>query len=478
MAETVTFTPFERLFGVFSVGNLAVYCATVDYVPGPSPVVEDHTAKALALTFGMRGGPLEFTSFAALKEALAAVDAQELFFDVKDLFNTAVDAMEMFGQRNDAWDACLKRALRQRAAFRAVAAIPREPLDELFSELNVFHDDHNDYARLSSRAAALSLGAPRSVHRLAIDATPTIVTAAPDDLSPDAWHRGYFDDYARDYELNAFRVAADRPPRMCPKGQHQIPMSFDYCGECAVFFDDTYFCKLCNTPTKKDLALRGLCRGWPLRACPVRRRQQARQSSRVQPTLEARRRISPRAEQERPRQRGGAVPTFGASSCRPPRQPISICGFVCRYGTFGRGDAHAARVAATFLAIYGDVFPFARCGQRGNAIVRFPPDGSPYHQTPRRRGPGGARCGGGVGTACARISGFFTARGRGVGRSRRRFSSALVSSWSRLCRRASSQGAQCGIPRRRCRDRRYPPAARRWVGGPPNPLGPRLAPSV
>jgi hypothetical protein len=67
--ETVTFTPFERLFGVFSVGNLAVYCATVDYVPGPSPVVEDLTAKALALTFGMRGGPLEFTSFAALKEA-------------------------------------------------------------------------------------------------------------------------------------------------------------------------------------------------------------------------------------------------------------------------------------------------------------------------------------------------------------------------------------------------------------------------
>ena len=50
---------------------------------------------------------------------------------------------------------------------------------------------------------------------------------------------------------------------MCPKGQHQhqIPMSFDYCGECAVFFDDTYFCKLCNTPTNKDLALWGLCHG-------------------------------------------------------------------------------------------------------------------------------------------------------------------------------------------------------------------------
>ena len=72
---------------------------------------------------------------------------------------------------------------------------------------------------------------------------------------------GYFDDYQRDYEVAAYRVGVVRPPRVCPKGLHEVPSSFDYCGQCGEFFPDTYFCRLCNTPTQKSLAERGLCRG-------------------------------------------------------------------------------------------------------------------------------------------------------------------------------------------------------------------------
>jgi hypothetical protein len=46
------FTPAERLFGIYSVGHLAMYAATEDYVPSESPVVKALVDAAANLSFG------------------------------------------------------------------------------------------------------------------------------------------------------------------------------------------------------------------------------------------------------------------------------------------------------------------------------------------------------------------------------------------------------------------------------------------
>jgi hypothetical protein len=56
----VELTPMERMFGVFSIGNLAVYCATADYVPGQLPILSTLSQAALHLSFGPSGGNLDF----------------------------------------------------------------------------------------------------------------------------------------------------------------------------------------------------------------------------------------------------------------------------------------------------------------------------------------------------------------------------------------------------------------------------------
>jgi hypothetical protein len=59
--------------------------------------------------------------------------------------------------------------LRRRAGYR-LASIPCAPLDELFQDLTVFHDEASDFACLTSKAANLFLGAgSRSVLAALID---------------------------------------------------------------------------------------------------------------------------------------------------------------------------------------------------------------------------------------------------------------------------------------------------------------------
>jgi hypothetical protein len=114
------FTPAERLFGIYSVGHLAMYAATEDYVPSESPVLKTLVDAADGLFFGTRGEGLKFDTFAILVSQLAAVDSQELFFDVKQLHALVVDKMEAYGRRQEAaWDVLLMAEMRQRAAFRA-----------------------------------------------------------------------------------------------------------------------------------------------------------------------------------------------------------------------------------------------------------------------------------------------------------------------------------------------------------------------
>ena len=186
-----------------------------------------------------------------LVDALAKVDAQDLFFDVKLMFTSVVGAMESYGKNKDAaWDGLLITEMRRSASFKARAAITRDPLNELMSALAVFHEEHNDFARHSSHLAGLSLGSSGAVN--------TVLSAA--EAAPCWGGGGYFDDFARDFD-SVYRVGLVRPPRMCPKNLHDVPPSFDYCGDCGLFFPDTYFCRTCNTPTQKSLAERGLCRG-------------------------------------------------------------------------------------------------------------------------------------------------------------------------------------------------------------------------
>ena len=286
--ELCEFSPLERLFGIYSVGHLAVFAATVDYVPGESPIVTALLDASERLSFGPRGGELTFTSYAALVAALAEADSQELFFDVKHMFSTVVGAMEAYGKNKDqAWDGLLITEMRRGASFKARAAIAREPLDELMAALTALHEEHNDFARHSSRFDSLTLGAMGTVN--------TVLSAT----EPASWGGsggcgGYFDDFQRDFD-NVYRLGVSRPPRMCPKGLHTVPSSFDYCGECAVFFPDTYFCRTCNTPTQKELAVRGLCRG-ALRFRAMRRGRRGLQRATGQEELDVAGLLAPRAE--------------------------------------------------------------------------------------------------------------------------------------------------------------------------------------
>ena len=77
--EVCEFTPLERLFGIYSVGHLAVFAATVDYIPGESPLFIALLAASESLSFGPRGGDLTFASYATLVAALAEADAQDFF---------------------------------------------------------------------------------------------------------------------------------------------------------------------------------------------------------------------------------------------------------------------------------------------------------------------------------------------------------------------------------------------------------------
>ena len=252
--DALAFTEFERLFGVFSVGHLAVFAATSDYLPSASPLVDALDLTCLRLHFGGPGCDPSYDTFADLVAALAAVDAQDLFFEVKPVFASVVGAMERCGRRNEVeWDTILVKALRSRNAHKTVAYIDRKPLDALLASLIVLKDLSYDYARNTSDFGALDMGAPVAVH------TPT--TSAPAGAPTACWGVNLEDDFVRDCELRVFRVSAERPQRMCKKGLHSAPLSSDYCGDCAEFFDDVYFCELCNTPTTTSLALRCMCRG-------------------------------------------------------------------------------------------------------------------------------------------------------------------------------------------------------------------------
>ena len=169
--------------------------------------------------------------------------------------------MERRGKQNESvWDGILVRALRRRAAHKTVPYIERPPLDELLAEHKALKDENSDFVRYTSDFSSLSLGAA---------AVNTLVTA-------DSYRPGVEDDFLRDYEVSVFRLTAERPPRMCKKGLHSVPLSFDYCGECKEFFDDVYFCRFCNTPTSKSLALKFLCRGrFSFASCDVHGRHAA-----------------------------------------------------------------------------------------------------------------------------------------------------------------------------------------------------------
>jgi hypothetical protein len=81
--DTVALTALERLCGIFNMGNLAVFVATSDYALSASPLVGALDTAVVRL--GAPGVEIEFDKFDGLKSALAAVDAQELFFTVKSL---------------------------------------------------------------------------------------------------------------------------------------------------------------------------------------------------------------------------------------------------------------------------------------------------------------------------------------------------------------------------------------------------------
>jgi hypothetical protein len=222
-------------------------------VPSASPLVDDLDATCRLLHFGPVGGGPIFDSFDALVAALAAVDAQELFFEVKPVFACIVGAMERSGRHNEVtWDGLLVQALRRRATNKTVAFIDRPPLDELLAALSALKDTNSDFARYAEDFGSMSLHGHALVNTVTSPAAVPCLSAGGGLLE---------NDYMRDFELQVYRVSADRPPRMCKQGLHLVPISFDYCGECAEFFDDVYFCKTCQTPTSKSLAMKYMCRG-------------------------------------------------------------------------------------------------------------------------------------------------------------------------------------------------------------------------
>ena len=238
--DALGFTQFEKLFGILSTGNLTEYAATIDYVPGSAPDTEALLSAAKNLNFGTKGGTVDYNrSFSALLACLAAVDVMDLFFDVKIVYNHVVDAMEMFGKRNEVvWDSLLVNEMRRRARHRASSTIPRETLNEVLDSLATLQAEQNEFDRLTSAVASMNYSPGQQVH--------VVMSDAPDGTDVD----GLDDDFRRDYELAAFRVVSDRPERKCPKGLHEVPPSFDFCGLCNECFPDVWICNWCFTPTQ------------------------------------------------------------------------------------------------------------------------------------------------------------------------------------------------------------------------------------
>jgi hypothetical protein len=149
--DKASLTAFERLFGIFSTGSLAVFVATSDYVPSASPLVDTLESTVARLGFGASGVEVEFARFDDLEVALVTVDAKELFFEVKPAFAGVVAAMERRGKQNESvWDGILVRALRRRAAHKTVPYIERPPLDELLAEHKALKDENSDFVRYTS----------------------------------------------------------------------------------------------------------------------------------------------------------------------------------------------------------------------------------------------------------------------------------------------------------------------------------------
>ena len=120
--------------------------------------------------------------------------------------------------------------MRRRARHRASSTIPRETLNEVLDSLATLQAEQNEFDRLTSAVSSMNYSPGQQVH--------VVMSDAPDGTDVD----GLDDDFRRDYELAAFRVVSDRPERKCPKGLHEVPPSFDFCGLCNEFFPDVWIC--------------------------------------------------------------------------------------------------------------------------------------------------------------------------------------------------------------------------------------------
>ena len=88
------FTPCEAMYGIFSIGCLAAYVATLHYVSGEAPLVAALMSLARLLDFGAKGTTVSYTKYSHFVDALNEVDRFELVFDIKAVVGLVVDALK------------------------------------------------------------------------------------------------------------------------------------------------------------------------------------------------------------------------------------------------------------------------------------------------------------------------------------------------------------------------------------------------
>ena len=249
-------TPLEAMFGVFSIGCMAAYVATLKYVSGEAPLVTAFMALTRTLCFGPAGRDKSVNyhhSYAAFVDALSEVDRYELVFDIKAVVTLLADALNLKGPRGSLrWDANLMAALRKKNDLVQAQFAVREDLDFLLRELTAMRRYQEDFRHLQGTKPDNT-----STMYAALKAAEEIVARAQVANSIQHELPDHFDDHITACSV---RKWANRP---CKSGKHDVPLNTDFCGECGEFVDGIVICPICQSPKRKqqDSSKKQLCRG-------------------------------------------------------------------------------------------------------------------------------------------------------------------------------------------------------------------------
>ena len=241
------------MYGILSVGCITALAATHKYVPGVAPAVAALMAAVKSLNFGPRNAPrINYRStYAPFLEALSNVYRHDLIFDIKEVINEFVQALNRTGPRSVVtWDDNLLAALRLKNRLLQSQFAVRADLNNLIRELAVMKRYQEEFELLRADDGSEDTYAAMTVR------------AQPAGTALDAYED----------VLNVYRVGeapgrgwATRP---CKRGEHPVPQNSDFCGQCGEFFDDIICCPICNTParkagkTKEGVQIPQFCRSW------------------------------------------------------------------------------------------------------------------------------------------------------------------------------------------------------------------------